>query len=128
MLNTDDEGVEVVAEDDLLRRRAVLPIGTVMNLTTLTARQIRYFEEQGLVKPIRNAGNHRMYSLNDVDSLIAIVNERRSGMSLADIKRVREHRKQHTSDAAARRMLREELLNQSTFNQSGQAQYRQGFH
>jgi MerR family glutamine synthetase transcriptional repressor len=119
--------MQLVADDDILRRRAVLTIGTVMNLTTLTARQIRYFEEQGLVKPLRNAGNHRMYSLNDVDSLIAIVNERRSGMSLADIKRVREHRKQHTSDAAARRLLQQELYNQR-FGQSGQSPYGQGFH
>ncbi|KRM56375.1 MerR family transcriptional regulator [Lacticaseibacillus sharpeae] len=116
-----------MVEDDVLRRRAVLPIGTVMTLTTLTARQIRYFEAQGLVKPLRNAGNHRMYSLNDVDSLIAIVNQRRSGMTLADIKRVREHKQQHTSDATARRLLREELYNQR-FGQSGQSPYSQGFH
>ncbi|WP_127848691.1 MerR family transcriptional regulator [Lacticaseibacillus hulanensis] len=116
-----------MADDDLLRRRAVLPIGTVMNLTTLTARQIRYFEEQGLVKPLRNAGNHRMYSLNDVDSLIGIVNERRSGMSLADIKRVRQHQRQQTSDAAARRALRDELFNQR-FGQSGSSPYGQNFH
>lgn len=115
-----------MVEDDLLRRRAVLPIGTVINLTTLTARQIRYFEEQGLVKPLRNAGNHRMYSLNDVDSLIGIVNERRSGMSLADIKRVREHHKRQTSDAAARRALRDELFNQR-FGQSGQNPFSQHF-
>ena len=51
-----------MAEIADLRTRSVLPIGTVMLLTDLTARQIRYYETQGLVKPQRNAGNHRTYS------------------------------------------------------------------
>ncbi len=111
----------------MLRRRDVLPIGTVINLTTLTARQIRYYEEQGLVKPSRNAGNHRMYSLNDVDSLIRVMNDRKAGMSLADIKRVRAKRAQRTSDSAARRMLQDELLHQSPFGQTDDGTFRRGF-
>ena len=51
-------------EKELRRSLAVLPIGTVMKLTSLSARQIRYYEEQGLVIPERNEGNRRMYSLN----------------------------------------------------------------
>ncbi len=50
-------------EKELRRSLAVLPIGTVMKLTDLTARQIRYYEEQGLIIPERNEGNRRMYSL-----------------------------------------------------------------
>ena len=41
---------------ELLRSRSVLPIGTVMKLTNLTARQIRYYEEQELVLPDRSEG------------------------------------------------------------------------
>lgn len=117
-------------EDDyILRRRAVLPIGTVMALTTLTARQIRYYEQQGLVRPHRNAGNHRMYSLNDVDSLIQIVKDRESGMSLADIKRVRSERLRRIreSDTDARKVLQDELLNQSPFSQRNDRPFGQGF-
>ena len=33
-------------EKELRRSLAVLPMGTVMKLTNLTARQIRYYEEQ----------------------------------------------------------------------------------
>ncbi len=36
-----------MAEIADLRTRSVLPIGTVMLLTDLTARQIRYYETQG---------------------------------------------------------------------------------
>lgn len=121
------EGGAFLADEDILRRRDVLPIGTVINLTTLTARQIRYYEEQGLVKPSRNAGNHRMYSLNDVDSLIQVMKDREAGMSLADIKRVRAKRAQKTSDSAARRMLQDELLHQAPFGQSDDNTFRRGF-
>ena len=59
-------------EKELRRSLAVLPIGTVMKLTDLSARQIRYYEEHQLVVPQRTKGNHRMYSLNDVDRLLEI--------------------------------------------------------
>lgn len=59
-------------EKELRRSLAVFPIGTVMKLTDLTARQIRYYEDQGLIQPERTAGNRRMYSLNDMDSLLEI--------------------------------------------------------
>ena len=55
-------------EKELRRSLAVFPIGTVMKLTDLTARQIRYYEDQGLIQPERTAGNRRMYSLNGMDS------------------------------------------------------------
>mgnify|MGYP000599472395 CR=1 FL=1 len=54
-------------EKELRRSLAVFPIGTVMKLTDLTARQIRYYEEQELIHPERSEGNRRMYSLNDID-------------------------------------------------------------
>ena len=38
-------------EKELRRSLAVFPIGTVMKLTDLTARQIRYYEDQGLIQP-----------------------------------------------------------------------------
>ena len=56
-------------ERELRRSMAVFPIGAVMKLTDLTARQIRYYEDQDLIFPARNDGNRRMYSLNDMDVL-----------------------------------------------------------
>lgn len=38
-------------EKELRRSMSVFPIGTVMKLTDLTARQIRYYEEQELIHP-----------------------------------------------------------------------------
>ena len=54
-------------EKEFRRNMAVFPIGSVMKLTDLSARQIRYYEDQNLITPARNEGNRRMYSLNDMD-------------------------------------------------------------
>ncbi|SUO38483.1 transcriptional repressor of the glutamine synthetase gene [Streptococcus pneumoniae] len=39
-------------EKEFRRNMAVFPIGSVMKLTDLSARQIRYYEDQELIKPI----------------------------------------------------------------------------
>ena len=74
-------------EKELRRSLAVFPIGTVMKLTDLTARQIRYYEDQGLIQPERTAGNRRMYSLNDMDRLLEIKDFLDDGYNIAAIKR-----------------------------------------
>ncbi len=75
-------------EKELRRSLAVFPIGTVMKLTDLTARQIRYYEDQGLIQPERTAGNRRMYSLNDMDRLLEIKDFLDDGYNIAAIKQV----------------------------------------
>lgn len=77
-------------EKELRRSMSVFPIGTVMKLTDLTARQIRYYEEQGLIHPERSEGNRRMYSLNDIDVLLEIKDYLSDGLNMAGIKRVYE--------------------------------------
>lgn len=66
---------------------AVFPIGSVMKLTDLSARQIRYYEDQELIKPDRNEGNRRMYSLNDMDRLLEIKDYISEGYNIAAIKK-----------------------------------------
>ncbi|MBF0843848.1 MerR family DNA-binding transcriptional regulator, partial [Streptococcus danieliae] len=44
-------------EKELRRHLAVFPMSSVRKLTDLSDRQIRYYEEHGLVKPERNEGN-----------------------------------------------------------------------
>lgn len=74
-------------EKELRRSMAVFPIGTVMTLTDLSARQIRYYEDQGLIKPERTQGNRRMFSLNDMDRLLEIKDFLSEGLNIAAIKR-----------------------------------------
>jgi len=97
-------------EKELRRSLAVLPIGTVMKLTSLTARQIRYYEAQQLVFPERNEGNRRMYSLNEVDRLLEIKDYLAEGVNVAGIKAIYDQKQQaaQAKEAAQRQPLTDE--------------------
>ena len=69
------------------RAMPLLPISMVMQLTELTARQIRYYEEHELITPARSEGNRRMFSLDDVDSLLEIRELLDQGINMAGIKK-----------------------------------------
>lgn len=111
-------------ERELRRSMAVFPIGTVMKLTDLSARQIRYYEDQELIFPARNDGNRRMYSLNDIDVLLEIKDYIGDGLNIAQIRKVYEKNKaeqenklsKSLSDKEVRRLLEDELVRQSRFN------------
>lgn len=111
-------------ERELRRSMAVFPIGAVMKLTDLTARQIRYYEDQDLIFPARNDGNRRMYSLNDMDVLLEIKDYLTDGLNIAGIKKVYEKSKEELAkvknksitDAEVRKILEQEIMQQSRFN------------
>ena len=100
------------------RAMPLLPISMVMQLTELTARQIRYYEEHELIQTARSEGNRRMFSLDDVDALLEIRDLLDQGINMAGIKKVFNMRicdvrfsdSPAISDAELRAMLREELL------------------
>lgn len=74
--------------DDLRRNMALFPIGIVMKLTDLTARQIRYYEQNDLIQPARTEGKQRLFSFNDVDRLLEIKELIEKGLNIAGIKQV----------------------------------------
>lgn len=121
--------VSVLSEKELQRSKSVLPIGTVMRLTDLTARQIRYYEEQGLVIPQRTEGNRRLYSLNDIDKLLEIKDYLNDGINMAGIKAIYERERQRAverkndplTDSDVRRILHDEFLNISGFERNSGA-------
>ncbi len=109
-------------EKEFRRSLAVFPIGSVMKLTDLTARQIRYYEDQGLLTPDRSSSNRRLYSLNDMDVLLEIKDYLDEGLNIAAIKKEYAKRKQLSqgaskplTDADVRRILQDEFRNQSRF-------------
>lgn len=73
---------------DIRRNMALFPMGIVMKLTDLTARQIRYYEQHELVVPARTNGNQRLYSFNDVERLLEIKSLIEKGVNIAGIKQV----------------------------------------
>ena len=72
-----------------LNERRQLPlfsIGTVQKLTGLSARQIRYYEEHGLVFPARSEGKQRQFSFDDVERLMLIREWMDAGDNMATVK------------------------------------------
>lgn len=74
--------------DQQRRNQALFPMSIVTQLTQLSARQIRYYEEHNLIKPQRNSGRQRLYSFNDVERLLQIKELIEQGLNIAGIKKV----------------------------------------
>lgn len=73
---------------------AIFPISNVVEITDLTARQIRYYEEQDLINPLRNKGKQRIFSLNDIESLLEIKSYIDQKINIAGIKAIFTSKKQ----------------------------------
>lgn len=121
--------------DEIRKNMPLFPIGTVMKLTELSARQIRYYEQHGLVSPARTEGNQRLYSFNDVQRLLQIKDLIDKGVNIAGIKemikpssvpseeetakindRIEQKRKELT-DSDLRRILKQQLFMDKRPNQ-----------
>lgn len=59
----------------------------VIELTGITARQLQWWDERGLVVP-RKEGHRRLYSLDDVAEMAIICDLRRRGFSLQRVRKV----------------------------------------
>lgn len=79
--------------NDIRRNMALFPMNIVIQLTELTGRQIRYYEEHKLIKPARNQGKQRIFSLNDIDRLLEIKQMIDKGINIAGIKAVYQLKK-----------------------------------
>ncbi|HEY9576269.1 MAG TPA: MerR family transcriptional regulator [Pseudobacillus sp.] len=112
------------------RSMPLFPIGTVMKLTDLSARQIRYYEEHQLIHPERTAGNRRLFSLYDIDRLLEIKDLLDEGINMAGVKKIllKEDESVHnqlknnlhkqkkvSTDEEVRKLLRKEIINAGRF-------------
>ncbi|WP_199614729.1 MerR family transcriptional regulator [Paenibacillus alkalitolerans] len=126
--------------DEIRRNMALFPIGIVMKLTDLTARQIRYYEQHELIVPARTSGNQRLFSFNDVERLLEIKSLIEKGVNIAGIKQVlspmskeseeatvlneqSEVKRREMSDKQLHKMLKQQLL---AGNRRGQVSLIQG--
>ncbi|MDQ1146633.1 MAG: MerR family transcriptional regulator [Bacillus sp. (in: firmicutes)] len=117
---------------EIRRSMPLFPIGTVMQLTELTARQIRYYEEHQLISPARTEGNRRLFSLNDIDRLLEIKDLIDQGVNMAGIKQLfavklqqeesqgkqAEKVKRELTDEQLRKLLRNEIIHSGRNNRS----------
>ena len=73
-------------ESTLLKEKKVISIGIVKELTGLSVRRIRYYEERGLIFPERTVTGNRKYSFSDVELLAEIANQLEEGVPTYEIK------------------------------------------
>lgn len=111
--------------DNIRRSMPLFPIGIVMQLTELSARQIRYYEENDLIQPARTEGNRRLFSFNDVDTLLEIKHLIEQKVNIAGVKHLMAMKDQQAipapevaenvakpdlSDEELRKLLRAEMM------------------
>lgn len=121
-------------DDNERRSMPLFSISIVKKLTELSARQIRYYEEHGLIHPDRTEGNQRLFSFRDVDRLLEVKNLLDQGLNLAGVKQLllvkeQNEKKQKDqneavlSDKELRNILKNELHEAGRF---GKSSLRQG--
>ncbi|NLT80123.1 MAG: MerR family transcriptional regulator [Bifidobacterium crudilactis] len=82
-----------------------LSIAEASRLLGISAYTLRYYEQQGLVHPGRNAGGYREYSAFALRRLVFILRMRVSGMTMGDLKRYVSLVEQGEATVAERRQI-----------------------
>lgn len=80
--------------DESYKDKKVMSIGTVKELTGLSERQIRYYEERKLIFPERSKTGIRKYSFIDIELLVMISNKIEEGVWTNEIKKELKTREQ----------------------------------
>lgn len=65
-----------------------MKIGALAALTGVSIRMLRYYEQEGLLTPLRTAAGYRLYGAEEVQLVKAIVLLNEAGLTLAAIKDV----------------------------------------
>lgn len=66
-----------------------MKISDVMKKTRLTRKAIYYYEEQGLISPLKDSEtNYRKYSEDDIDKLVQINSLRQLGFSIKEVQEI----------------------------------------
>ena len=91
MVNTIDYEKEGVMSS--YKEKKVISIGIVSELTGVSQRKIRYYEERGLLFPERSNKGIRKYSFQDVETLMKIAEKMEEGVQTAEIRIDMERRK-----------------------------------
>ncbi|PZD94699.1 MerR family DNA-binding transcriptional regulator [Paenibacillus sambharensis] len=81
------------------KEKKVMTIGLVSELTGLSERKIRYYEERKLIFPERTAGGTRKYSFLDIERLCEIAEKMEDGLFTREIKEL-ERRKRKSASLA----------------------------
>ena len=82
---------------------ARLSVAEAAELVGLSVHTLRYYEQQGLVRPARNSSGYREYGEPDLCRLVFLIRMRRSGMTMHDLRRYVDLAAQGPSTESERR-------------------------
>ena len=69
----------------VLRKTDLIPIGEMARRTGLSVSAIRFYEDKGLIEPIRTSGNQRRFLRSDIRRLSFILIAQQMGLALGEI-------------------------------------------
>jgi MerR family transcriptional regulator, redox-sensitive transcriptional activator SoxR len=69
-----------------LKPTDLISIGEIARRTGLSVSAIRFYEEQGLIEPVRSGGNQRRFLRSDIRRLSFILIAQKLGLALGEIK------------------------------------------
>jgi MerR family transcriptional regulator, global nitrogen regulator len=91
--------------------KKVITIGIVRELTGLSERQIRYYEERKLIFPERTSGGSRKYSFSDIELLMDIAEKIEDGVQTFEIRQEMIKDKKKAEQAKLRKKMIQGQLN-----------------
>jgi DNA-binding transcriptional MerR regulator len=81
------DALHELLDDATIEASAILGIAEAARLVGLSTHTLRNYEQEGLVRPARNASGYREYSAFDLRRLVFLTRMRLSGMTMTDLKR-----------------------------------------
>ena len=99
----------MIVNESSYKDKKVITIGIVKELTSLSERQIRYYEERKLIFPDRTPGGSRKYSFADVEQLIDIANKIEDGVQTYEIRQEMTREKKRNDAATHKKMIQGQL-------------------
>jgi MerR family transcriptional regulator, global nitrogen regulator len=102
-----------LGNENSYKDKKVITIGIVRELTGLSERQIRYYEERKLLFPERSAGGSRKYSFADVELLMEIANQIEDGVQTHEIRQemVRKQKAKEKDQLSIRKKMIQGQIN-----------------
>ena len=87
MSQPQQTGVHAETPDD----GALLTTGEMARRSNNTLRTVRFYEEEGILKPVRRTdGGHRLFDRPELEKLMLVTDMRAAGLSLDEIKHILE--------------------------------------
>lgn len=99
--------VIVVSTSNSYRDKKVMTMGIVTEMTGLSERKIRYYEERRLIFPDRTSSGIRKYSFSDIERLMEIAEKVEDGVQTHEIRS--EFKKRESEQDLKKKMLRGQL-------------------